>query len=176
MKKTQLILLLLFWNADMKTTQIDIEFPIYKLIERHRQSLDQSANAILMNLLEKPLRDADLLPGPVLASQESPTPEAVDTDRSWYGKGVELAHGSQLCMLYAGNRYTALIDDGDWRVAGQTANSPSAAAMIAIQHSGHSKTSRLNGWNYWQVKRPGDLKWRPLNDLRPKKSGRPKAY
>ena len=87
--------------------------------------------------------------------------------RPWSGKGVTLPHGTSVRMEYNGKRHSGQIDNGEWLVEGAKFNSPSAAAGgVARTRSG--KTPSLDGWIYWQVKRPGDSRWIPLHTLRSK--------
>jgi hypothetical protein len=53
-------------------------------------------------------------------------------------------------------------------VDGRAFDSPSgAASSLAITKSG--KTTSLNGWLYWKVRRIGkDADWVPLKELQPK--------
>ena len=54
-------------------------------------------------------------------------------------------------VTYKGRTYTAEVKDGVWVGAdGQTRASPSEAA---VKITGNS----VNGWRFWQCKRPGDL-------------------
>ena len=85
--------------------------------------------------------------------------------RSWWGKGVELPHGTELRMRYNGSMFTGFIHNGGWMVEGRAYESPSAAAGGVAFTSGGEKTS-LNGWRYWDVKRPSDANWIPINRLR----------
>ncbi len=39
-----------------------------------------------------------------------------------------------------------------------------AASALTVTKSGTKTT--LNGWRYWQVKFPGERKWRAMNEMR----------
>jgi hypothetical protein len=68
-------------------------------------------------------------------------------------------------MQYNGTSYSGRIDNGEWLVEGSRFKSVSAAAGgVAKTRSGTSPS--LDGWVYWQVKRPSDTKWLMLNALR----------
>ena len=80
-------------------------------------------------------------------------------------EGVSLPHGTQLRMEYNGAQYVGAIEGGVWSVEGKTFKSPSAAAGgVALTKKGTH--TQLDGWEYWQVKRPGDHRWIELNSLR----------
>jgi len=68
-------------------------------------------------------------------------------------------------MEYNGRRYGGTISDGEWLVEGQRFKSPSAAVGgVAVMKDG--KHTRLDGWNYWLVKRHGDGEWIAIRALR----------
>ena len=85
--------------------------------------------------------------------------------RSWWGKDVELPQGTKLRMRYNGRQYTGVIHNGGWLVEGRAYESPSAAAGGVARTTGGGQTL-LNGWKYWDVKRPSDGNWIPINRLR----------
>jgi len=132
---------------------IEIDFDVHKKIELERSSFAESPNEVLRRLLK--------------ISGQSPTlSEAlVNAGRPWSGKGVTLPHGTALRMEYNGRQYTGVIKDGEWVVEGERFKSPSAAAGgVAVTKDG--KHTRLDGWVYWYVKRPGDGDWITIRELR----------
>lgn len=57
-------------------------------------------------------------------------------------------------MECAGHRYRSAIDNGTWVVEDVRYKSPSnAAGSVARTLAG--TTTRLNGWAYWVIRRPG---------------------
>jgi hypothetical protein len=69
-------------------------------------------------------------------------------------------------MRYNGRQYEGEIVDGKWVIEGKTFDSPSGAASgIAITKRG--KTTRLDGWIYWEIQAAGDTGWTPIKALRP---------
>lgn len=141
------------------TRTIEIDLDVHKAIEKARTSLEETENAILRRLLHLTTKT------PPLPSGKSPkAPEG----RPWAGKGVTLPHGTELRMNYRGQVLKGRIDNGIWSVEGKRANSPSdAASQVATTKSGGRP--QLNGWIYWEVKRPGDQAWKKLQTLGPKK-------
>jgi hypothetical protein len=93
--------------------------------------------------------------------------ELRDGGAGWSGKGVELPHGTKLRMEYNGQFFRGYIENGVWVVEGHRAKSPSDAAGSAAMTKSGTRPS-LNGWIYWEVKRPNDANWRALKGLRPK--------
>ncbi|MDQ7247285.1 hypothetical protein [Dongia sedimenti] len=135
---------------------IEIDFDVYKRIEMERRSFVEPQNAALRRLLK--IDDDDEATGP-----------SVGIGRSWSSKGVTLPHGTELRMEYNGRLYTGQIQDGTWAVEGKSFKSPSAAAGgVALTKGG--KRTNLDGWIYWQVKRPGEKNWTLISQLRPQPS------
>jgi hypothetical protein len=138
-------------------TTIEIDFDVYKLIEAERRSFDEPRLVALRRLLKLPEK-----PGNGLINGDIPA------RRAWSGEDVTLVHGTRLRMSYNGRQYQGEIVDGRWVAEGKTFDSPSGAASgVAITKSG--KTTRLDGWGYWEVQVPGDTGWTPLKTLRPRR-------
>jgi hypothetical protein len=137
----------------MDRRAIEIDFDIHKRIEGERRNFAESENAILRRLLK-----LDGVEAPVRANSRS-------GGREWFGEGVTLSHGSNLRMKYNGRLHTGEIDDGEWLVEGSRYSSPSAAAGGAALTKKGVKTN-LDGWKYWQVKRPTDRDWVWISVLR----------
>jgi hypothetical protein len=135
---------------------IDIDFDVHKLIETERRSFDEKPNDALRRLLKLPVR-------PAASTKGAPPPGA----RLWSGEGVTLPHGTHVRMRYNGRLYEGEIVDGKWVVEGKTFDTPSGAASgIAVTKKG--KTTRLDGWIYWNAQLPGDTDWKPIRSMRPK--------
>ncbi len=135
---------------------MQIDFDIHQMIEAESKSFDEPRNEALRRLLKLP-------PTPSVAAPSEP-----DTPRgkSYVSHGLEFPDGTLIKMEYdRGNQvYEGQVIDGKWVVDGRSFNSPSAAAGgLAITKKGpHTK---LNGWNYWRVKRPGEAEWTLMIDL-----------
>jgi len=141
--------------AELRT--IEIDFDIHKLIEAERRSFSETPKDVLRRLLKIPKAEQ------VAASSDA---RKVATG-SWQGDGVELEHGTELRMEYNKKNYSGRIINGSWVVEGREFSSPSGAASgIALTKKG--KPTKLDGWGYWYVKRPGTDNWTRLDDLRPK--------
>ena len=88
-----------------------------------------------------------------------------DSPGSWTGHQVELPAGTRLRMLYGGVEHTGTVVNGKWKVGDRHYNTPSQAASGVARTRSGGKTM-LNGWKYWQVKRPSDTSWVSLDALR----------
>jgi hypothetical protein len=139
--------------ADYRDTKID--FDVHKVIETAKRNFSESDNAVLRRLLKIDAADAS----PPKANGHA------GTGREWFGDGATLPHGTEVRMKYNGRLHTGQIDNGDWLVEGNRYNSPSAAAGGVGRTKKGGKTS-LDGWLYWEAKRPGDREWVPIKSLR----------
>jgi hypothetical protein len=139
---------------------IEIDFDVHQAIELERQSFEDTPNAALRRLLK--LRPVEKAPAAEKATTAAPP---TSEGRAWAGKGVILPHGTELRMDYNGRVHSGRIEDAEWVVEGHKFGSPSAAAGgVAVTKAG--KKTSLDGWIYWQVKRPGDTRWSPLANLK----------
>lgn len=129
--------------------QIEIDLEVHKRIELAKRSFAETENEVLRRLLGVDVAQSQL----------------VQAGRAWSGKGVSLPHGTELQMEYNGRVHNGRIDEGSWLVEGESFSSPSAAAGgVALTKAGTRPS--LDGWIYWQVKRPVDDNWVPLKSLR----------
>jgi hypothetical protein len=124
-------------------TQIDVDFEVFKELTARRASESVTYNDVLRGLLG-------------LNSASAPPPNA---NGAWVYKRVQFPNGTQLRATYKGKTYTAEIKGGSLILNGQRQTSPSAAASCITRNS-------VNGWDFWEVKRPGDPSWRIMRELR----------
>jgi hypothetical protein len=135
---------------------IEIDFDVHRCIENERQGFDEPPNNALRRLLKLP----ELAP----AAPTDIQPQA-PRHRGWVGESVILPHGTELRMSYNEQTFRGHVSDGRWVIEGRQFDSPSGAASgVALTHQG-GKT-KLNGWSYWEVKRPGDDGWVHIQSLR----------
>lgn len=77
----------------------------------------------------------------------------------FYSRGLTLPSGTELRARYKGTQHFARIEDGRWLDSdGHEHSSPSAAAKAITNTS-------VNGWRFWEARRPGDQGWRRLDIL-----------
>jgi hypothetical protein len=140
------------------TRTIEIDFAIHKAIENERRDFHESDSSVLRRLLKLP--EAPRVTGGNGVDAASGT--------AWVRQGVRLVHGTRVRMHYRGEEHLGAIENGEWVIEGQRFSSPSAAAGgVAVTKKGTQPS--LDGWTYWQVKRPGDTDWVSLRELRPSK-------
>ncbi|HEY5081640.1 MAG TPA: hypothetical protein VII91_06925 [Bauldia sp.] len=136
---------------------IEIDFDVNKSIEMERRGFEETPNDVLRRLLSL---------GPAPASQPINSSAAHEAHYGgWEGEGVVLPNGTIARMIYNKRSYEAQIKDRLWWVNGRFFASPSdAASTVGVTKKG--EITSLNGWLYWQVKRPGDADWIRIEELR----------
>jgi negative regulator of replication initiation len=150
----------------MQFRQIEIDFDIHKLIELERRGFDEAPNAVLRRLLKLPEKGEIEAPTAAPAKVHA-SAYTGGTGRPFIEDGVSIPHGSLARMEYlrGSQVYEGQFLDGKLVVNGVAYPSLSNAAdALAITKKGE-KTS-LNGWRYWEVRRPGETAWVKLWDLR----------
>ena len=137
------------------------------LVHKHCHPKGSAAKAFAASNLERaPLGDIGAMADDKIDTPASPVPVSANAaGRPWSGKGVTLPHGTDLRMQYNGKHYVGQIDNGEWVIEGKRFRSPSAAAggTVLTKSGGHTN---LDGWIYWEAKRPGDHGWTPITTLR----------
>ena len=140
----------------MQLKKIEIDFDIHQLIEAERKGFDEPQYLALRRLLK--------LPAPDALSTKS---YSIEQGKPFVEDGVSIPHGSEARMEYQRGKqvYEGQFLDGALVVEGQRFNALSAAASAFAVTKKGTKTS-LNGWMYWQVRFPGELEWRSLQQMR----------
>ena len=129
---------------------IDIDFDVFKELTMRRTSESDTYNDVLRKLLKL---------NPI---EKRTNATELNEGKAWISKGVVFPDGTEFRSTYKGQNFTACVAGGQLRGAGdKIANSLSYAARLVTQNS-------VDGWKFWEVKRPGDLKWRLADALRRK--------
>lgn len=79
--------------------------------------------------------------------------------KPWVIDGVTFPHGTEFRAKYKGQLHSGSVQDGMLVVRGQRYDSPSAAAMSITGNN-------VNGWKFWQSRRPGGITWMDISSLR----------
>ena len=125
---------------------IDIDFEVYKELTNRRATEATTYNDVIRTILG--------------LESSAVAPPAKSGQDGLNLKGLFLPNGTELRATYKGKTYTAEIDGGVWiGVDGRRRATPSEAAC-AITHN------NVNGWRFWNVRRPSDTSWRTLASLR----------
>jgi hypothetical protein len=133
---------------------MDLDFDVHKLVETERRSFDESRNAAMRRLLGLP----------EIKESECAAPL---TGKPWRDGHVEVPHGSDARMTYGRGKqnFAGKFVDGKLVVDGRSFTSLSdAAGSLAVTKYGDHPS--LNGWNYWEVRFPGESEWRPMDSMR----------
>jgi hypothetical protein len=158
--------------------QIQIDFDVFKELTARRESEADSYNAVIRRLLKLPNRNTPMLSTansvPRNALAPDPGSERAEYVRehapqmnallnavggAWFDN-IHFPEGTQFRATYKGQTFLASIQSGRWvGVDGVVRTSPSAAA-------GAISNTNVNGWRFWFVKRPGDLDWIRLDELK----------
>ena len=128
---------------------IEIDFDVFKALTQRRPSEEVTENDVLRSLFGLPARN------------EVPPSKIPPSAGDWVVKGVRLPAGTELRAHYKGETYLARVEDGALSLNGQKFDSPSAAAMSITGNP-------VNGWIFWEYRRPGTAAWQMLKTLRAK--------
>lgn len=145
--------------------QIDIDFEVFKALTVRRRSESHTYNEVIRELLDIDEGKAVHDPSPLLqvGLDISNSLSQIGTGQS-SGislRGIFLPNGTLLRATHKGTSYRAQIQSGKWiNEEGKSFGSPSAAASAITNNN-------VNGWRFWQAKRPSDTEWRNL-DMLPK--------
>ncbi len=140
--------------------QIEVDFDVFKALTALRTHEGHTYN----NVLRKLLGLGDNVVHRLEASSVSGEPPIASAPTLTMNsglalKGVFLPDGTLLRAIYKGKLHQAKIENGEWvDQLGRRHTSPSAAARAI---SG----TNINGWRFWQVKRPSDTDWHKLDQL-----------
>jgi hypothetical protein len=142
---------------------IDVGFDVWKELTNRRRSESHTYDAVIRELLG--MDEIAVVSGhsaplnafyEVVKSKPEMSKGAV-TGVSF--RGLFLPNETMLRATHKGKTYGAKISDGVWlSEGGETFGSPSAAASAITGNN-------VNGWRFWQAKRPSDSEWRNLDML-----------
>ncbi len=127
--------------------KIEIDFEVYKYLTMMRKSEEDTYNDVIRELLNLD----------TYTDRES-TKDS-EHHKSFISKGVEFPHKTKLRALYKGRYYNAEVLDGKIIYDTETHHSPSSAAIAVTGNN-------VNGWAFWECRRPGEKDWSLLRDLR----------
>jgi len=136
-------------------TQIEVDFEVFKALTSLRQHENHTYNQVIRELLD--------LGEPVLSILPDIDKFGDALSRTLSGgfltRGLFLPNGTSLRATYKGVPYIASIKDGEWiAMDGTPQTSPSAAARAITN-------TNVNGWRFWQARRPSDDDWKFLDAL-----------
>jgi hypothetical protein len=127
---------------------IEVDFDVYKALLVRRPSEDVTENDVLRELLGLPKQG-------VISSAPGAAREG-----DWVAKGVRFPAGTEFRARYRGELHLAKVESGALAIGGKLFDTPSAAAMAITNNI------PVNGWTFWECRRPGEAAWRRIKDLR----------
>ncbi len=151
-------------SAIVKNTmqQIDIDFEVFKELTARRRSESHTYNEVIRELLDIDNGSTTYeLPSALQAAANlrDVFKNLNGPSKGFAMRGLQLPNGTLLRAIYKGKSFSAKITDGNWvNDEGTKFSSPSAAASAITQNN-------VNGWRFWEAKRPSDSDWRTLDTL-----------
>jgi predicted CopG family antitoxin len=145
--------------------QIDIDFEVFKQLTARRRSESHTYNEVIRELLEIDKGETIWTGSEDRLAEEEQAEEdfyqSRGTAKGFSSRGLFLPNGTLLRATHKGANHSSQIIDGKWVSSdGMKYDSPSAAASAITKNN-------VNGWRFWQAKRPSDAEWRNL-DMLPK--------
>jgi hypothetical protein len=139
---------------------IEVDLDVFKALTAKIEAAGQDHNDVLRELLNlDSVTEADLPDNVFGRIAETISRSYSAVPGQFYSRGLALPSGTELRARYKGQQFSARIEDGRWLDSdGQEHSSPSAAAKAITDTS-------VNGWRFWEAKRPGDRGWRRLDIL-----------
>lgn len=124
---------------------IEVDFDVFKALTSRRPTESTTYNDVLRE---------------VLGLQRSPLPQGsvVPRGSAWEVKGKSFPAGTEFRAKHKGKEYAGRVEGGALVVQGKRFDSPSPAAMAITGTS-------VNGWRFWECKRPGDATWRLMTAI-----------
>jgi hypothetical protein len=144
--------------------EIEIDFDVYKALTARRKHERHSYNDVLRELLElepalMPEAHPGSLQGVITQVVEHYSRGLIAPPGTFVSRGLHLPDGTRLRARYKGALHQAVIVGGCWvDEEGKEHSSPSAAATSITG-------TNVNGWRFWEAKRPSDTEWRRLDML-----------
>lgn len=141
--------------------QIDIDFEVYKALTSMRRAEEHAYNDVLRELLSLPPREVKVVEavGTAVGTSSAVAVGLAVKAQGLHSRGLFLPEGTELRAIYKGSEYHAVVKNGIIdNHAGDTFASPSAAAGAITE-------TTVNGWRFWEAKRPNDLNWYRLDQL-----------
>lgn len=127
---------------------IDVDFDVFKALTNLRATEDVSYNEVLRGLLK-------LEP----AKKHHSYSESASSGKDWVTKGVRFPFGTEFRATYKGKTFQGKVENGALFLNGEEFESPSRAAMSITKNP-------VNGWVFWECRRPGDTSWQLIGSLR----------
>jgi hypothetical protein len=130
---------------DTTYTQIDVDFDVWKAITVRRTSPEISENSVLRNLLG-------------IGEEQANEQARVAPSGVWVTKRVQFPIGTEFRATHKGAEHLAVITSDGIEYNGVTYKYASGAARAVTG-------TQVNGWRFWECRRPGGSRWTLIDDL-----------
>lgn len=141
---------------------IEIDFEVFKKLTVLRETETVSYNDVIRRLLNMPVSTPKIEDRQMPARDQNPSdvrrPE-LERSGAWVVKNVVFPSGTEFRATHKGRVILGRVEVGALAVNGKRYDSPSSAA------SDITKTS-VNGWIFWECKKPGSTSWQTIKALR----------
>ena len=141
--------------------QVEVSFDTWKALTTRRRSETHTYDDVIREALDIDNgKMIHALPPFVEAVMKIGSQfDAVGPPKGMSFRGLFLPNGTLIRASYKGSHFSARISDGKWvSEDGREFGSPSAAAAAITN-------TNVNGWRFWQAKRPSDGEWRYLDAI-----------
>ena len=141
---------------------IEIDFDVFKKLTVLRETEAVSYNDVIRRLLNMTASTSKVEGAPHLAKQQEPSgmkPPELERSGAWVVKNVVFPSGTEFRATHKGRVILGRVEAGALAVNGKRYDSPSSAS------SDITKTS-VNGWIFWECKKPGNTSWQMIKTLR----------
>ena len=133
---------------------IEIDFDVFKKLTVLRETEVVSYNDVLRRVLGMGSALSKVTPTNFIQS-----PGSQNTTGSWTTKAVTFPVGTEFRASHKGQPIYGRVEAGALVVSGKRFLSPSAAAVSITGNP-------VNGWMFWECKKPGAPSWQILKSFR----------
>jgi hypothetical protein len=128
---------------------IEVDFEVLKELMARRESEAVTYNDVIRRLLGLATSTRGFGRSPI----------EVNARGAWTTKGVTFPVGTEFRGAHKGRTHMGVVENGAFVVNGKSYDSPSAAAVAITGNP-------VNGWTFWECRRPGETRWQVLKGLR----------
>lgn len=128
---------------------IEVDFEVLKALFNKRATESVTYNDVLREILGLKLGPRTSAATSILTSSSN----------DWISKGVRFPVGTEFRAKHKGQVYFGKVEAGALLIQGRSFRSPSEAAVFITNNS-------VNGWTFWEARRPGEENWRTLKSFR----------
>ncbi len=122
---------------------IEVDFDVFKALTARLKSPADNYNGVIRKML-------GLKPAQAISDEGT---------AAWVADGVSFPHGTEFRARLRGQEYRGRVESGALVYDGQRFYTPSAPGVAIAGYA-------VNGWRFWECRRPGDRSWTKIDHLR----------